>query len=114
MRRHALASSRRRPHARRAARRVARSPSTWPRCSSRSPGSSLDWIRVAPDSEWAGLTLRTPRIHTNTGVSVVALLDGDNVTAAPGADDVLAPGSQVVAIGTPEGLERSRERLAGS
>jgi TrkA domain protein len=77
-------------------------------------GLSLDWIRVSPRSEWAGLSLKDAAIHTNTGVSVVALLDGDHVTAAPGADDVLAPGAQVVAIGTPEGLEQLTARLAGS
>jgi TrkA domain protein len=75
-------------------------------------GLSLDWIRVSPNSEWAGLTLKDAAIHSNTGVSVVALLDGDNVTAAPGADDVLTPGAQVVAIGTAEGLEVLSDRLA--
>ena len=77
-------------------------------------GLSLDWIRVSPRSEWAGLSLKDAAIHTNTGVSVVALLDGENVTAAPGADDVLVPGAQVVAIGTPEGLEQLSARLSGS
>jgi TrkA domain protein len=69
---------------------------------------------VSPNSEWAGLTLKDAAIHSNTGVSVVALLDGDNVTAAPGADDVLTPGAQVVAIGTAEGLEVLTDRLAST
>jgi TrkA domain protein len=77
-------------------------------------GLSLDWIRVSPRSAWAGLTLRDAAIHTNTGVSVVALLDGDDVTAAPGAEDVLTPGAQVVAIGTAEGLEALGARLSGN
>jgi TrkA domain protein len=77
-------------------------------------GLALDWIRVSTNSEWAGLSLKDAAIHTKTGVSVVALLDGDNVTAAPGADDVLTPGAQVVAIGTPEGLELLSELLASS
>ena len=77
-------------------------------------GLTLEWIRVSPRSPWAGLELQEAAIHTNTGVSVVAILDGDNVTAAPGAEDVLAPGAQVVAIGTPEGLEALTARLSGN
>ena len=77
-------------------------------------GLTLDWISVSPKSEWAGLTLREAAIHTNTGVSVVAILHGDDVTAAPGAEDVLTPGAQVVAIGTAGGLEALTARLSGS
>jgi TrkA domain protein len=77
-------------------------------------GLALDWIEVDPASPWAGLTLEDAAIHTETGVSVVALLDGDDVTAAPGAADVLAPGATVVAIGTPQGLEALAARLSGS
>ncbi|HEX5586372.1 MAG TPA: TrkA C-terminal domain-containing protein [Acidimicrobiia bacterium] len=76
-------------------------------------GLTLEWILVSPTSPWAGLTLREAAIHTETGVSVVALLDGDSVTAAPGAEDVLVPGAQVVAIGTPEGLKALNARLSG-
>jgi TrkA domain protein len=76
-------------------------------------GLSLDWIEISPQSEWAGQTLSEAAIHTNTGVSIVALLDGDDVIAAPGAEDVLNPGAQVVAIGTPEGLETLTSRLSG-
>jgi len=76
-------------------------------------GLTLEWIPVASTSPWAGLTLREAAIHTETGVSVVALLDGDDVTAAPGAEDVLVAGAQVVAIGTADGLALLRARLAG-
>ena len=52
-------------------------------------------------------------MHSETGVSIVALLDGDHVTAAPGAEDVLVPGATAVAIGTPEGLAALTARLSG-
>jgi TrkA domain protein len=75
-------------------------------------GIALDWIKVDPASPWAGLRLKEAAIHTETGVSVVAILDGDDVTAAPGADDVLTPGATVVAIGRPEGLAALTARLS--
>jgi len=76
-------------------------------------GLTLDWIRISPNSEWAGLTLREAGVHTTTGTSVVALLDGENVTAAPGAHDVLVPGAQAVAIGTADGLAALAAKLTG-
>lgn len=76
-------------------------------------GIALDWIAVDPTSPWAGKTLREAAVHTETGVSVVALLNGDDVTAAPGASDVLVAGATVVAIGRPDGLQSLAARLAG-
>jgi TrkA domain protein len=74
-------------------------------------GLALEWIRVEEGSEYAGKTLSEAAIHSNTGVSVVALLDGDDVTPAPGADDMLASGSTIVAIGTSDGIEDLTRRL---
>jgi TrkA domain protein len=77
-------------------------------------GLTLDWIKVSPTSRWAGLTLQEAAIHTETGASVVALLDGENVTAAPGATAVLAPGARVVAVGTAEGIAALTAGLSAS
>lgn len=76
-------------------------------------GLALDWITVDPGSAWAGKKLSEAAIHTETGVSVVAILDGDDVTAAPGADDVLTPGATIVAIGKLDGLEALTAHLSG-
>lgn len=76
-------------------------------------GLTLEWVRVAQSSPWAGLTLREAGVHSETGASVVAILDGDDVTAAPGAEDVLASGAQVVAIGTADGLAVLTAKLTG-
>jgi len=74
-------------------------------------GLSIDWIVIENGSEWAGRSMRDAGVHTNTGVSVVALIGSDAVVAAPGADDVLQAGATAVAIGTTEGLERLTEKL---
>ena len=74
-------------------------------------GLSIDWIKIDEGSEWAGKQLSEAGVHTETGVSIVAIIGDDHVAAAPGADDVLTPGATAVAVGTPEGLERLAARL---
>ncbi len=69
-------------------------------------GLSIDWIKIDEGSEWAGKQLSEAGVHTETGVSIVALIGDDHAVAAPGADDVMRAGSTAVAVGTPEGLER--------
>jgi TrkA domain protein len=77
-------------------------------------GLAIDWIKIHSDSPWAGRTLAEAAIHSSTGVSVVALIGPAGTTAAPGADDVLAPGATVIAIGEPDGLAEVATQLQGS
>lgn len=78
-------------------------------------GLSIDWILIEPDAEWAGRTLADAAVHSATQVSVVAIIDDAGVAiAAPGADDVLAPGATAVAVGSPAGLEHLARRLRRS
>jgi K+:H+ antiporter subunit KhtT len=74
-------------------------------------GLSIAWIKIDEGSDWAGLKLSEAGVHTETGVSIVALMGEDHVVAAPGADDALAPGYTAVAVGTPEGLELLTSKL---
>lgn len=77
-------------------------------------GLAIDWVRIEPGSEWAGSTLADAAVHSETGVSVVAIIGDDGPVAAPGADDVLAPGAVAVAVGTPEGVEHFSARVRGA
>jgi TrkA domain protein len=74
-------------------------------------GLAIDWIRIEPESEWAGRTLADAAVHTTTGVSVVAIVRPEGSTAAPGASEPLTPGATVIAIGAPEGMEQVAARL---
>lgn len=74
-------------------------------------GLAIDWVRIEPDSEWAGHTLSDAAVHTTTGVSVVAIVRPEGSTAAPGAHEVLTPGATAIAIGAPEGMEQFARRL---
>lgn len=74
-------------------------------------GLGIDWLEVPDGSPTAGRTLAETAIHTRTGVSVVAILRGDETIPAPGADDRLAAGDTLVAAGTAEGLTQLASML---
>jgi TrkA domain protein len=74
-------------------------------------GISIDWIRIQPDAAQAGSTIGEGQLRTRTGSSVVALVRGSETLAAPGPEEVLAPGDVAVAVGTPDGLRQLRALL---
>jgi TrkA domain protein len=74
-------------------------------------GLVIDWLPVRDDSPSAGRTIGESRIRTRTGVSVVALVRGDDAVPAPGPETVIAPGDYLVVIGTARGIEQVVELL---
>jgi TrkA domain protein len=50
-------------------------------------------------------------VRTRTGVSIVAVLRGDQAIPAPGPEAELKPGDYVVVVGTPRGIEQVVELL---
>lgn len=68
-------------------------------------GLAIDWLPVRIDSPYAGRTIGDARLRTRTGVSVVAVLRGDQAIPAPGPDVVVEPGDYLVVVGTPRGIE---------
>ncbi|MGI9118659.1 MAG: cation:proton antiporter regulatory subunit [Acidimicrobiales bacterium] len=68
-------------------------------------GLTIDWLVVGANSACAGRTLRESALRSETGVSIVAVVRGDDTTAAPGGDFRLEPGDTAVAVGTPEGIK---------
>jgi TrkA domain protein len=76
-------------------------------------GLAIDWLTVARSSRWADKTLEDAAIHTRTGVSIVAIIRSGSAIDAPGADTVLLPDDQVVAIGTADGVAHLERELSG-
>jgi TrkA domain protein len=76
-------------------------------------GLAIDWITVGPSSAAAGSSIADGRYRTETGVSIVAVIRGEQTHAAPGPDFALAAGDVAVAVGTPEGLTHLRSLLTG-
>lgn len=69
-------------------------------------GLAIDWVTVPPTSKAVGRTLRDAALRTETGVSIVAVVRGNETVPAPGPDFTLEPGDTAVVVGTPEGIER--------
>lgn len=74
-------------------------------------GVAMDWITVAPASPSAGRTIADGDFRTRTGASIVAIIRDESTVPAPGPEAQLDAGDVVVAIGTPEGLERLQALL---
>ena len=67
-------------------------------------GLTIDWLRVGASSACSGCTLREAALRSETGVSIVAVVRGDETIPAPGGDFQLQTGDTAVAVGTPEGI----------
>ncbi|MGH2662984.1 MAG: cation:proton antiporter regulatory subunit [Actinomycetota bacterium] len=74
-------------------------------------GLAIDWLPVRADSPYARRTIGSARVRTRTGVSVVAVLRGDQAIAAPGPEVEVRPGDYLVVVGTPRGIEELVELL---
>lgn len=74
-------------------------------------GLVIDWLPVRDDSPYVGRTIGDARIRTRTGVSVVAVVRGDEALPAPGPETSMAAGDFLVVVGTGRGIERVVELL---
>ena len=74
-------------------------------------GLVIDWLPLRDDSPYAGRRIGDARIRTRTGVSVVAVVRGDDAVPAPGPETSIAAGDFLVVVGTGRGIERVVELL---
>ena len=74
-------------------------------------GLVIDWLPVRADSAYVGRTIGDARIRTRTGVSVVAIVRGEEAVPGPGPDDTLHSGDYLVVVGTARGVEQTVELL---
>lgn len=73
-------------------------------------GLAIDWLPIPATSRFAGRTIGDAEVRTRTGVSIVAVVRGDDAFPAPGPEFPLAADDTVVVVGTPEGI-RAAEAL---
>lgn len=76
-------------------------------------GLAIDWLTVREGSPLTGVSVGDAGIRTRTGVTVVAVLRGDEALPAPGPEFTLRPGDVAVTAGRPEGIEELRRLLGG-
>lgn len=74
-------------------------------------GLAIDWLSVDGETPYAGKTIGDARIRTRTGVSVVAVIRGDQPHPAPGPDFRIETSDTLVVVGTPEGIKSVDEIL---
>jgi TrkA domain protein len=74
-------------------------------------GLVIDWLPVRADSVYVGRTIGDARIRTRTGVSVVAIVRGEEAVPAPGPEERLQSADYLVVVGTAGGVEQTVELL---
>ncbi len=74
-------------------------------------GLVIDWLPVRADSVFVGCTIGDTRLRTRTGVSVVAVVRGEDAIPAPGPEDTIDSGDYLVVVGTARGVEQAVELL---
>jgi TrkA domain protein len=68
-------------------------------------GLAIDWLPVPTNSPFATGTIGDTQARTRTGVSIVAVLRGEEAFPAPGPDFGLRGGDTVLVVGTARGIE---------
>ncbi|MDQ3914725.1 MAG: cation:proton antiporter regulatory subunit [Actinomycetota bacterium] len=74
-------------------------------------GLIIDWLPVREDSAYAGRTIGEAQMRSRTGVSVVAIVRGEEAVPAPGPAERLDSGDYLVVVGTARGVEQAVELL---
>lgn len=74
-------------------------------------GLAIDWLTVEPGTPYAGKTIGDARIRTRTGVSVVAVIRGEQAYPAPGPEFMVDAEDTLVVVGTPGGIKTVNEIL---
>jgi TrkA domain protein len=77
-------------------------------------GVTIDWLPVRAASACAEATIGDTELRQRTGVTIVAVVRGDETIASPGPDFSLAAGDTAVVVGTPDGIEQALTLLQGS
>lgn len=70
-------------------------------------GLAIDWLPVRSDSPFAGRPIGDTKMRARTGVSVVAIVRGEDAVPAPGPEVGVESGDYLVVVGTPRGIEEA-------
>ncbi len=75
-------------------------------------GLAIDWLPISPQSAYAGKTIADTALRTRTGVTIVALVRGDQPIPAPGPDADLFADDTAVVVGTAAGIDAAARLLS--
>jgi len=68
-------------------------------------GLAIDWLPIVGGSPFEGRTIADTAARTRTGVSIVAIIRGEQAIAAPDPAAGLEGGDTLLVVGTPRGIE---------
>jgi TrkA domain protein len=74
-------------------------------------GLAIDWLPLPSNSRFVGGTIGDTEARTRTGVSIVAVIRGEEAFPAPGPGFGLQAGDTLLVVGTPRGIEALSVRL---
>lgn len=74
-------------------------------------GLVIDWLPVRQDSPYVDRTIGDAQLRSRTGVSVVAIVRGEDAVPAPGPEEAMRSGDYLVVVGTARGVEQAVEVL---
>jgi TrkA domain protein len=69
-------------------------------------GLAIDWLPVSTATPFADKTIGDTQARSRTGVSIVAVLRGEQAYPAPGPEFRLEGGDTLLVVGTPRGIEQ--------
>lgn len=75
-------------------------------------GLAIDWLPISPNSPYAGKTIGETALRSRTGVSIVAIVRGDQPIPAPGPEQTLLADDTAVVVGTASGIDATAKLLA--
>ncbi len=75
-------------------------------------GLAIDWIAIRPESPFVGRPLGDTQARTKTGVSIVAVVRGDEPFPSPTPDFQFHANDMIVVAGTPDGIKALQKILA--
>lgn len=76
-------------------------------------GLAIDWITIGAGNSFDGRSIAEGMFRTRTGVSIVAVVRGNETVPAPKPDFIFHAGDTAVCVGTDEGLNAVRAILTG-
>ena len=74
-------------------------------------GLAIDWLTIDAGSPYAARTIADAQVRTRTGVSIVAVIRGDEAHPAPGPEFGLETDDVLVVVGTSAGIGSLRTLL---
>ena len=76
-------------------------------------GLTIDWLPIEASSVYAGRPLGDTRLRTRVGVSIIAVIRGEETAPSPMPDFRLEAGDTAVVVGTPKGIREALAVLRG-